>query len=43
MPPETGDVTTVADHTKWTSGNFEIITVDNVRFRVPDYVLFGAR
>lgn len=27
----------------WTTGNFEVITVDRVRFRVPDYLLFSAR
>lgn len=33
----------IKDDTTWTSGNFEIITTDKVRFRVPDHLLFGAR
>lgn len=31
------------DHRAWTRGDFEVITADRVRFRVPSYVLFGAR
>lgn len=33
----------IKDDETWTSGNFEIITTDKVRFRVPDHLLFGAR
>lgn len=33
----------VQDDEEWTDGNFEIITSDNVRFKVNDYVLFSAR
>lgn len=37
-PPEA-----VIDDKKWTEGDFEIITSDNVRFRVPSYHLFSNR
>lgn len=33
----------ITNHPVWATGNFEVVTSDNVRFRVPDYVLFAAR
>jgi hypothetical protein len=42
MTPST-DEPAVTDDPTWTSGNFEVITTDNVRFCVPDYILFAAR
>lgn len=32
----------ITDDPKWTDGNFEIVTADNVRFKVKDYLLFWA-
>lgn len=34
---------TITDDEEWTDGNFEVITSDRVRFKVPDYLLFWAR
>lgn len=34
---------TIIDDQKWTEGDFEVITSDNVRFRVSTHVLFAAR
>jgi hypothetical protein len=36
-PPE------IKDFDKWTDGDFEVITADHWRFRVPSYHLFSAR
>lgn len=33
----------ITDHEDWTEGDFEVITADKVRFRVPSYHLFSAR
>lgn len=33
----------ITDDKKWVDGDFEVITVDKVRFRVPSYYLFAAR
>jgi hypothetical protein len=33
----------IEDDKTWTSGDFEVVTVDRVRFRVPSYLLFGSR
>lgn len=33
----------IIDHLLWTEGDFEVITADKVRFRVPFYYLFSAR
>lgn len=33
----------IIDDKTWTSGNFEVITSDRVRFRVQDYLLFASR
>jgi hypothetical protein len=40
--PDTRAPTPEADD-KWTDGDFEITTSDNVRFLVPSHLLFGAR
>ncbi|KAL1411764.1 hypothetical protein Q8F55_002731 [Vanrija albida] len=32
----------ITDHDKWTSGDFTLISTDNVRFCVPSYYLFAA-
>lgn len=34
---------TIKDDDTWTDGDFEIISADNVRFRVPSYYLFASR
>lgn len=41
--PKTTVTDKITDHKEWTDGDFEIITADNVRFRVPSYHLFSAR
>jgi hypothetical protein len=33
----------VVDHATWVDGDFEVITSDGVRFRVPSYHLFSSR
>lgn len=33
----------IKDDEKWTQGDFQIITSDNIRFRVPSYYLFSNR
>lgn len=33
----------IKDDTRWTQGDFEIVTSDNVRFLVPSYHLFSSR
>lgn len=33
----------VDDDDDWTDGHLEVITSDNVRFRVPSHTLFAAR
>lgn len=33
----------ITDSKEWTEGDFEVITADKVRFRVPSYRLFAAR
>lgn len=33
----------ITDDPTWTEGDFTLISIDNVRFRVHGYVLFGAR
>lgn len=33
----------ITDDRSWTSGDFEIITSDRVRFRVDTHLLLGAR
>ncbi len=31
------------DDERWTEGDFQIVTADNVRFRVPSFYLFAHR
>lgn len=33
----------ISDDDEFTTGDFEVITADNVRFRVPSEFLFAAR
>jgi hypothetical protein len=40
-PPPSTD--TIRDDDDWTDGDFEVITSDGVRFRVPSFHLFSAR
>lgn len=40
---EDEDTSSITDDVTWTSGDFEVITADNVRFLVPSYHLFSAR
>jgi hypothetical protein len=37
------DPSCITDHKKYTDGDFEVISSDNVRFLVPSYYLFAAR
>lgn len=41
--PMEGEDDRIQNDKSWTSGDFELISVDNVRFRVPSYYLFTAR
>jgi hypothetical protein len=31
------------DDPTWTSGDFEVVTTDRVRFKIPSYHLYSAR
>jgi hypothetical protein len=42
VPQRTGSPD-ITDDEQWTTGDFEIITSDHVKFHVPSYMLFGAR
>lgn len=33
----------IRDEKDWSDGDFEIITADNVRFRIPSFYLYSAR
>ncbi len=37
------DEALITDHEKYSDGDFEVISSDNIRFLVPSYYLFTAR
>lgn len=43
VPSGTRESDSIVDDDDWTDGDLEVITSDNVRFRVPSHILFAAR